>query len=52
MQDWQRDLRSKVTWLLVAKLAALALIGYLFFPPSQRPPIDPSSAARHLGAAP
>ena len=52
MRDWQRELRFKVGWLLLAKLAAIALIGYLFFPPSQRPPVDPAATARHLGAAP
>jgi hypothetical protein len=47
---WRRDLRRKLIWLLAIKIAALALIGGLFFSSSQRPQIDPHGAAEHLGA--
>jgi hypothetical protein len=29
--DWRRDLRVKLTWAVVAKLAALTLLWLLFF---------------------
>jgi hypothetical protein len=30
-QVWKRDLRGKIAWALIAKLAALFLLWFLFF---------------------
>jgi hypothetical protein len=47
---WRHDLKRKLIWLLAIKVAALALIGYFFFSPAERPAVDPAATAEHLGA--
>ena len=31
IEDWRRDLRAKITWVLVVKLLGLILLWLLFF---------------------
>jgi hypothetical protein len=31
IDDWRRDLRTKITWVLVIKLLGLILLWWLFF---------------------
>ncbi len=35
--DWRLDLGRKIAWLLVLKVAALAVLWVLFFSPAHRP---------------
>lgn len=46
--QWPRELRRKVALLLVAKLCALMLIAWLFFPARLRPHLDGAALASHL----
>ena len=43
-----RYLRRSVLWLLIAKLAALAAIYFLFFSPAQRVRVDSQTVESHL----
>ncbi|HSH41343.1 MAG TPA: hypothetical protein VK973_04385 [Arenicellales bacterium] len=39
-RDWRRWLRRKIGWLLLFKVAALAVLWMLFFSPAQRIEVD------------
>ena len=45
---WRSVLRRHLAWLLLLKVAALALIWALFFGPAHRTPVDGQTAARQL----
>lgn len=46
---WRRTLRRELSWLLVLKFAALALLWWLFFSPAHRAPVDAQAESRRLG---
>jgi hypothetical protein len=48
--DWRRATRSQVLWLLLAKLAALMLLWFLFFSPGQRQRVDGEATSAHFAA--
>jgi hypothetical protein len=50
--SWQRRLRREIGWLLLAKIAALAILWALFFSPSHRTTADDGSIAHRLAVAP
>lgn len=57
-RDWRSWLRRKIAWLLVFKVAALAVLWVLFFSPAHRVDVDGDSMrdrlapdARHGAAA-
>jgi hypothetical protein len=47
-QDWRRQLRRKIAWLLAAKLVALAVLWGLFFSPAHRVHVTAERAGRML----
>jgi hypothetical protein len=49
---WRRALGRDLTWLMVVKLAALALLWWLFFSPAHHTPVDGAAAGRQLGVEP
>lgn len=49
---WRRRLRRELTGLLALKVAALALLWWLFFSPPHRITVDDEAASRRLGVAP
>jgi hypothetical protein len=49
---WRRALGRDLTWLVVVKLAALALLWWLFFSPAHHTPVDGAAAGRQLGVEP
>ena len=46
---WRRRLSREVAGLIALKLAALALLWWLFFSPAHRTPVDADAAGRRLG---
>jgi hypothetical protein len=46
---WRRRLSREVAGLIVLKLAALALLWWLFFSPAHRTVVDADAAGRRLG---
>src|ERR1700738_1264549 len=49
--DWRRATRSKLLWLLLAKLAALMLLWFLFFSPAHRQRVDGETASSHFAVS-
>jgi hypothetical protein len=50
--SWRRRLRRELTGLLALKVAALALLWWLFFSPAHRITVDGEAASRRFGVAP
>ena len=48
---WRRRLRREVAALIALKLAALALLWWLFFSPAHRMVVDADAAGHRLGMA-
>jgi type II secretory pathway component PulM len=48
---WHRRLRRELAALIALKLAALALLWWLFFSPAHRTVVDADAAGRRLGMA-
>ena len=48
---WRRTLRRELTWLMTLKIAALALLWWLFFSPAHRSPVDGRAASRRFAVA-
>jgi hypothetical protein len=48
---WRRRLRRELAGLIALKLAALALLWWLFFSPAHRTTVDADAAGRRLGVA-
>ncbi len=46
--EWRRRLRRELSWLLALKVAALALLWWLFFSPAHRTPVDGQAESRRL----
>ena len=46
--DWRRATRLQVLWLLLAKLAALMLLWFLFFSPGHRQRVDGEATGSHF----
>jgi len=46
---WRRRLSGELVVLVAIKLAALALLWWLFFSPTHRTDVDPEAASRRLG---
>ena len=46
---WRRRLSREMAALIALKLAALALLWWLFFSPAHRAAVDPAAAGRRLG---
>ena len=46
--EWRRTLRRELSWLLVLKAAALALLWWLFFSPAHRTPVGTEAESRRL----
>jgi hypothetical protein len=46
---WRRHLSRELAGLIAIKLAALALLWWLFFSPAHRTTVDADTAARRLG---
>ncbi len=44
--EWRRTLRCELAWLVALKVAALALLWWLFF--SHRTPVDGQAESRQL----
>jgi hypothetical protein len=49
---WRRSLQRELAALLMLKVAALALLWWLFFSPAHRITVDAEAAGRHLAATP
>jgi len=49
---WRRALRRELAWLMTLKVAALALLWWLFFSPSQHSPVDGEAASRRFAVTP
>jgi hypothetical protein len=49
---WRRTLRRELAWLTTLKVAALALLWWLFFSPSHHSPVDGESASRRFAVTP
>jgi hypothetical protein len=45
-RGWRRSLQRELTWLVALKVAALALLWWLFF--SHRTPVDGQAQSRQL----
>ena len=45
---WRRTLRRELAWLMTLKLAALALLWWLFFSPPHHSPVDGREASRRF----
>jgi hypothetical protein len=45
---WRRALRRELTWLMTLKVAALALLWWLFFSPPHHSPVDREAASRRF----
>ena len=48
---WRRTLRRELAWLMTLKIAALALLWWLFFSPAHRSPVDGRAASRRFAVA-
>jgi hypothetical protein len=46
---WRRALGRDLAWLMAVKLAALALLWWLFFSPAHRTAVDGAATGRQLG---
>ena len=46
---WRTDLRRELTWLVLLKIAALALLWWLFFSPAHRPGVDAQATSQRFG---
>jgi hypothetical protein len=49
---WRRTLRRELTWLMTLKVAALALLWWLFFSPPHRSAVDGRAASRRFAVTP
>jgi len=49
---WRRTLRRELAWLMTLKVAALALLWWLFFSPPHHSPVDGRAASRRFGMMP
>ena len=49
---WRLALRRELAWLTILKVAALALLWWLFFSPSQNSPVDREAASRRFAVTP
>jgi hypothetical protein len=49
---WRRRLSRELAGLIALKIAALALLWWLFFSPAHRTVVDAEAAGRRLGVAP
>jgi len=49
---WRRALTRELAWLLTLKVAALALLWWLFFSPSHQGPVDGEAASRRFAVTP
>jgi hypothetical protein len=49
---WRRTLRRELAWLMTLKVAALALLWWLFFSPSHQSPVDGAAASRRFVLTP
>ena len=45
---WRRTLRREISWLLALKVAALALLWWLFFSPVHRTAVEAQAESRRL----
>jgi hypothetical protein len=50
--DWKRQLRRKIGWLLLVKLIGLLVLRSLFFSGEHRQSIDESHIAQRLAVVP
>ena len=48
---WRRTLRRELAWLMTLKVAALALLWWLFFSPAHHSPVDGRAASRRFAVA-
>jgi hypothetical protein len=48
---WRRSLRRELTGLVALKIAALALLWWLFFSPAHRITVDGKAASQRFGIA-
>jgi hypothetical protein len=48
-ERWRTGLRRELTWLVLLKIAALALLWWLFFSPVHRTGVDGHAAGQHFG---
>ncbi|HEY0767970.1 MAG TPA: hypothetical protein VGD47_08425 [Steroidobacteraceae bacterium] len=51
-RGWRAALRRELAWLMWLKVAALALLWWLFFSPAHRSPVDQEAASRRFAVAP
>jgi len=49
---WRRALRRELAWLMTLKVAALALLWWLFFSPPHHSAVDGEAASRRLAVTP
>jgi hypothetical protein len=49
---WRRTLRRELVWLMALKVAALALLWWVFFSPPHHSPVDGRAASRRFAVAP
>jgi hypothetical protein len=49
---WRRALGRELVWLMTLKVAALALLWWLFFSPLHHSPVDGEAAGRRFAVAP
>jgi hypothetical protein len=49
---WRRALRRELAWLMTLKVAALALLWWLFFSASHHSPVDGEAASRRFAVTP
>ena len=49
---WRRTLRRELAWLMTLKVAALALLWWVFFSPSHHSPVGGQAASRRFAVTP
>ena len=49
---WRRTLRRELAWLMTLKIAALALLWWLFFSPPHHSRVDGEAASRRFAVTP
>ncbi len=49
---WRRALTRELAWLMTLKVAALALLWWLFFSPLHSEPVDGQAASRRFAVTP
>jgi hypothetical protein len=49
---WRRALTRELAWLMTLKVAALALLWWLFFSPPHQIPVDGEAASRRFAVMP